>query len=170
MPKSSQWSIGRLFLWVFVAALIASHLANFYQRQIVGFTDFSLDGSDVIQWITELDPSAKSHGGGEGSSSSGDSVDSDLDYMFTSKNATSKQILEHLKSKIQKQLTDQNWSIHGWGEGNDSFDFHAYNGDTYFRIYGWLVPNTEDSYARQLEERGESVTTIKILRVGYLKR
>lgn len=169
MPRNSQWSIGRLFLWVFIAALIVSHLANFYQRQIVGFTDFSLDGSDIKQWLTELDPSIESHGGGEGSSSSGDFVDSDLNYVFTSKNTTSQQILDHLKSKIRQHLADQNWSIHGWGEGGESFSFKAYNGDTNFRIYGWLVPSTEDSYARQLEKMGETVTTIKILRVGYLR-
>ena len=170
MPNRSQWSISRLFLWVFVAALVASHLSTFYQRQIVGFTDFSLEVSEVKQWITELDSSAESHGGGAGSSRSGNSVDSDFNYLFTSKNATSEQILSHLKSKINKQLQNENWTIRGWGGGSDSFNFHAYNGHTSFRIYGWIVPNIENSYASQLEEQGKNATRIKILRVGYLTR
>ena len=77
--KRSQWSIGRMFLWVFVAALVASHFSSFYQRQIVGFTDFSLKRSDVERWLIELDPSTRRHGGGGGSSQQGDAVDSEFE-------------------------------------------------------------------------------------------
>ena len=170
MHKRSQWSIGRMLLWFFVAALVASHFASFYQRQIVGFTDFTLDRSDVEQWMSELDPSVRCHGGGGGSSQSGDSVDSEFDYLYSSKNTTSEQLLAHLKLEIREQLGDENWSIHGTGGGDDSFSYHARSGRTHFRIYGWLVPNAKNSYASHLMERGENLTRVKILRVGYLKQ
>ena len=166
MGKRSQWSIGRMFLWVFVAALVASHFSSFYQRQIVGFTDFSLKKSDVERWLIELDPSTRHHGGGGGSLQQGDAVDSEFECQYSSKNATSGQLLNHLKSKILDQLEDENWTIQRSGGGRESFSFHASNGLTHFRIYVWLVP---DVNASQFMERGENVTRIKVVRVGYLK-
>ncbi len=170
MTKNSQWSIRRLFLWVFVAALIASQLANFYRRHVAGITDFSINGRpDIERWLTELDPSVKSHEGAKLSPPSADSVDSFSFFVFTSQRATSKQLLEHLKSKIRGQLNDQNWSIqHAADYGNDSFVFFAYNRGTNLRIYAGLSPNNRLSDAAgQREDLGETVTTIKIFQVAY---
>ena len=171
MPKKPQWSIFRLFLWVFVAALIASHLANFYQRQIVGIAPFSINGPDIEQWLKEIDASVKSHEGALVSPPS-DSADSYSFYVYSSKNATSAQLLEQLKSRINEQLDDQSWSIHhAFSFANDSFVFHAYKDGTQLRICGVLAPNTNLSPgAQQCDQLGETITTIKIFQAGFLAR
>ena len=111
MSRKTQWSIGQLFLWILVASLIASHLANFYQRRIVGFTDFQLDRSVVRKWLIELDATSVLRSRGGGASRSGNSVDSDHDYLISSKNATSEEIFIHLRKKISAQLREQGWSF-----------------------------------------------------------
>jgi len=76
--------------------------------------------------------------------------------------------MSHLKLKTREKLEGENWTVNGSGGGNRDFNFHARSGNTRFRIYCWLVPNPDNLFYRKLEEDGETVTTIKLLRVGYL--
>ena len=164
MSRDSQWSIGRLFLWVLVAALVASHFTGFFTRR---FVDFQLNGSIMEEWVSELDPSATIHRDDGTGSSSGDAVDSDFSYVFSSENTTPEQILEHLRLRIQDELEKQNWTIGQFAMGEGSFSLHAHTGGTRIRIYGWLVPNRENSHAQRLEKSNKTVTTVRILRIGY---
>ena len=167
---NSQWTIGRLFLWLLMVALICSHLAGIYQKRIVGFTDFTIDSNSIEQWIIELDPTGCMKTTSEGEGRHGDVVDSDLTFYLKTKNSTSDEIIQHVRRRIHERLQEEKWTVHGGGIGSDSFSFHTYSGDTRFRIYGWILPYTEIPFALQPVGSAERITKIKLLRTGYQTR
>ena len=170
MTKRTQWSIKRLLLWVFIAALVLAHASNIYQRQIARMTDFSIDVPELKSWVVELDPTATRFSGGKNSVTGIETVDCELDVVFVSKNSSSKEILAHLRSETRRRAKANGWKIHGYGQGSDFFNFHLSKGITHFRIYGFDLPDDNDPRIKQLKAEGNTVSSIKLLQIGYVSR
>ena len=154
-----------MFLWVFVAALVFSHLANFYNSKVVGFDRFNIELRELKQWLGELDPSTTfSSGGGNGGGNS-DGWESELDYSFSMDVANEAEALKHLRECIAIKTKKEGWKrIHTFA-GPTSFEFGLAKRSTRFRIYAWSLPVPADSQSDALKSK--SKVRIKLLQVGY---
>jgi len=172
MPKGSQWSVRELLLWVLVAALIGLHIASFFRAQESGNIEFSLNGYDIERWFKEIDPTAKVHEGGGRSEPSKDSFELFNQFVFTSKKATSTDLLDYLEASVKKRMGDKNWTVpRSLSFGTHSYVIQGNKPRVQLRILISLHPNSSNlsKAAREQEELGHNVTTISVFQVGYRK-
>lgn len=159
-----------MFLWVFVAALICSHLSRLYQSAFVDVTDFTISDTEFRQWVAELDPSAKCHSGGAGSSKSGDEVDSETDYYMSARSATAEQVLSHLRNSVKAKIEADGWTITGTSGSSESFQYSFSKGVTRFKIHCWTIPADKSPYDGRHERDGRNFFRLKVLQFGYVKQ
>jgi hypothetical protein len=157
-----------MFLWVFIVALILPYLVALIPSQINPLIGFSVSEADLQGWLREIDPTVEILGGG-GSGSNNDSVESDYDYFVTMRNATDRQLFEHLQLRIREQIDSGLWVITESGSSNESFSFVFSNGFSRYRLYVWNVPpSTSD---REFAEAcGKHAMRLKVLKIGYTSR
>ena len=167
MNHTKQWSIRQLLLWVTVVALVCSHLAGYYQRRIVGFTNFAVDGNYIMQWVVDGDPTADSYGSAAGTSTSPDACEYEFDMHVSTNNLDSNEVLHEIRGRFESKAGAERWSILSSGGNGESFDLALSKGVTRFRVYGWVLPVTESSLGNRLEANGSHITRLKLLQVGY---
>lgn len=169
MKSSRQWSLRRMFFWVFFAALICSQLSRIYHSTLVGVNDFRISNAQLLEWLSELDPSACTHDGGAGSGQSGKEVDSEFDYWISADAATADQAMSHLRESIIAKAETEGWRITGRGRGGDeSFEFSLLKGATRFKIYCWAFSDGNSQYEDSFKRQGKNIFRILILQVGYV--
>ena len=150
-----------MLLWVFVIALVLSHVSRFYQSKVVGFTNFAVNDHEICEWISRIDPTARIGSGGGSFSSSDDHCDADMDKIFLTKNITSEELIAQIRDGFGEKAKQDGWAIE-LGEGENSFEFGLSKGASRFRVWCWLLPAGDGSYPD-----GIFVTRVKVLQVGY---
>ena len=119
MRSPRQWSLRRMFFWVFFAALICSQLSRIYHSAFVRLDDFTISDSELNEWISELDSSARDYSGSAGRGRSGDEVESEFDYWISADTATAGSALSHLRNSVIGKAATEGWRITGSGQGGD---------------------------------------------------
>lgn len=168
MKSSRQWSLRRMFFWVFFAALICSQLSRIYNSAFVRLNDFTISENQIKELLAELDPSARTHDGGVGSGRSRNEVDSEFDFWISADTATAVQAISHLRESIIAKAEAEGWNITGQGQGGDeSFELSLSKAATRFRIYCWVLSTGEPFFVDRLDRQGKNVYRILILQIGY---
>jgi len=170
MPSSHQWSIGRIFLWLFIAALIFSHVANFLQNRKHDPSDpagLVIHGKTIHELITKLDESATMHTSGENSFNGDDAQDLIIDYSFSTKNASAEEILNQIREYFTQNVKSEGSSIISSRIGSESFSCAYSNGLARFRVFCWVLPETEPAFVEAMKKQGKTVMHVKLLQVGY---
>ena len=175
MKSPRQWSIRRMFLWVFAAALICSQVSHLYHTSLVELDDFTITGAELNEWISQLDPSARADARGGHSGQSVDEVHSEFDYWISADTASAEQVLSHLKECVSTRASAGGWTIfnHGGGgnsESGHSFEFLLSKGISRFRIYCWTLTIGKPAHAEQLERQRKKDFRLKVLQFGYTQR
>lgn len=170
MNGTKQWSIRRMFLWIFVSALVMSHVANFFKSKTEAFADFSIDDTELKQWLKELDSTVSFPSAGSTGSSNSEGADSETDYSISMESSTAVEALKHLQECIMSRANLYQWQCLESGLGGDSFHLLFSKGATKFRIYVWSLPTHSDGHLDYLETTGKNVMRLKMLQVGYRYR
>jgi len=91
-----QWNLQQLGYVTLVVALLIPYLVSWMPKRVEQFKHFSIEDSDLIAWIQEIDPSVESRGGSgssggsfgySGGRASGD-IMSEMEYTYEMKAAT----------------------------------------------------------------------------------
>lgn len=159
-----------MFLWIFVAALVMSHVANFFHSKAEPFIDFSIDGTEIEQWIRKLDSSASFPSIMSSGTSNGEGADADMVYSIRMDTATDVEALTYLQECILYKANLDQWQCLESGSGNDSFHFLLSKGSSKFRIYAWSLPTSTEGQLDYLKSQGKNVMQLKMLQVGYKYR
>lgn len=170
MKPLPQWSVRRMFLWVFVAALICSHASRLYQTTFIGLDDFTISYTELREWISKLDSSAHAFDRSSGSGRSGDEVDAEFDCLFSTDTASAKQVLSHLEESVRRKASAGGWKIKENGESSGGFEFLLSKGVSRFRVYCWTIEMGSSSHEDELERNAKNTFRVIMLQVGYTQR
>ena len=162
----TQWTLKRLFLWIFIAALVLPYLINLVPRSINPLIGFSVNESDVYGWIKEADPTVRSLGGGGGGGSSNEASESEFDYLFSLSERDDEKVMSILRGKVEEKIQRGTWMVTTRTTSNDSFAFVFSNGFSKYRVYVWNVPISK-AEAEQEANSGKNYLRIKVLTIGY---
>jgi hypothetical protein len=170
MNSSRQWSLGRMFFWVLFAALICSHLSRIYHSTLVGLNDFTISDNQVIEWISELDPSVNAFSDGLGATVSRNEINSEFDFWISAEAITAEQALSHLRDSVASKAETQGWEITGRAEsGDERFHLSLSKGATRFQIYCWAMTSGKSSPGQHLVRVGKNVFRVMVLQIGYTR-
>lgn len=159
-----------MFFWVLFAALVCSQLSRIYHSTLVGLNDFTISETQIEEWISELDPSARTHDGGGGSGRGGSEVESEFDFWISADAATAELALSHLRNSVVAKAEADGWRITGRSlSGDESFHFSLAKGATRFRVDCWAFSVGKSSNEGRLAREGKNVFRVMLRQFGYLR-
>lgn len=165
--SARQWSLRRMFFWVFFAALICSQLSRIYHSMRISLNDFTISDAQINEWLSKLDPSAHAYSGSGGGGQSGDDVDSESNYWISADAATAEMALPHLRDSVVAKAETEGWEITGSGQSGEGFRFSLSKGASRFRTYFWVLSTGKSSFEEHLEEDGKNVFRVIVVQIGY---
>ena len=166
MLKFKQSLAGQLLLWSSIAVLALANCGCSTQSQTGTITDLSISNRDILTWLTALDRSAKTFGGGEGTGRRPDSRELEFNYHISFENSTAEQALDHIQDCFIRHAKQKEWTVAEDGNENDSFNLTLTKGVTQFQISGNLLPVTQSSLGDKLKSEGKSTTRIQVVQLG----
>jgi uncharacterized protein YaiE (UPF0345 family) len=162
MNSRNQWTIGRMFLWVLVSALVFSHLISLYRSRVVGFSDFVVSSSELGAWMAELDPTTVIYSISGSYGNDGKESVADMTYAISAQSATPEQMKAQLDNCIRTKAESEGWRIY---QAGSQFNYAMSKGVSRFRIFWWQQEQT--SHDNLFAGKGNQVLRIKLLLVGY---
>ena len=165
MFKLKQRLVGQLMLWSLTALFALANCGCFTLGQ-VGITDLSISNDDILIWLTDLDQSAKTFGGGEGIGRSPDSRELKFNYHISFENSTPEQALGHIQDCFIRHAKNEQWMVVENENEGDSFNLTFTKGVTQFQISGQLLPVIQSSLGDKLKSDGKFVARIQVLQKG----
>lgn len=166
-----QWNLQQLGYVTLVVALLIPYLVSWMPKRVEQFKHFSIEDSDLIAWIQEIDPSVESRGGNGSSSGSfgysggkanGDVV-SEKEYTYEMKAATPNDVFFHLARRIREKIEADGWRISNSGSLGGLYSVVFSHGSTCYRVYVIDLPPSRD----RIIFTEEKAVQIKIVTIGY---
>ncbi len=166
-----QWNLQQLGYVTLVVALLIPYLVSWMPKRVEQFKHFSIEDSDLIAWIQEIDPSVGSRGGSGSSSGSfgysGGKANADMmsemEYTYEMKAATPSDVFFHLVRRIGGKIEADGWRISESESTRGLCSFVFSHGSTCYRVYIIDLPPSRD----RIIFTEEKAVQIKILTIGY---
>ena len=169
--RSTQWSLGTMFLLILFIAVLLSDLNSKFRRttNLTGLTEFVISESEALTWLRDTDTSVSvlSGGSGGGGNLASSIFVSHLDVDLSAASLDVGQIARLVFSKLEDKAKNEKWSI-AKGRGAGIYDrcYFLRKDKTRYLVACFVLPHSECTLASKLISEGHTVVRLKINTFG----